>query len=450
MKINFLKKNQLSTKLSNSKLKKLSIFKAFFSLISLPLLLLSFILCLIIPAHYSYIICFSIYGAIVFFEVNFGIYSPFTLSVFCSYFLIIINSIFFDEIISSKIYASQAVLIVLFFTSLVFLIKKRPITSFYSHNFSFKLLQNTINISTLIFITTAIILSFLLPQNLKIFMPSVFIFLASLTALLMSLVTFGPKWSRKKEFNYAGFVFREVHGPQAMESIVRFYSQEIMTALKRDRKNKTEHNIDDIYKEALAAEKRMAGPGHHYFEALDQGNVIGVVAVAIDHPGRLTPIEIAMGVTFDRLRPYGRIMEIRRLGIDKDYRFRFEVISGLFKCALDFGLENDVSFFTTYAFSFTQSMYDKVGFKPVVSHGKTGILFGSMMQPMVMNFAHSVLVQNGLNSNSTESFSRNFNPYLLDRWINRQTISQIWKPETDQSWSLSVDDIDRRVIPSNS
>jgi hypothetical protein len=261
----------------------------------------------------------------------------------------------------------------------------------------------------------------------------------------MDLSYCGRLYRRDREFGLGGFTFREIgRDAAAVAQFLSSYADEMSAAVTRDRRARVKYGRSEIFEEVCRTE-HAATARVHYFNAYDGDKVVGGVAVALDGPDRRLPVEKSFGVTLDPLRRYGRIMEVRRLSVAAGYRFHQDIIRGLFKCAIEVALENDVSFMVDLTFHFVVNLLRKVDFEALHAGGREAFEFGSPMRLLALNFATRQFVA-PLVVDPRETARYAVNQCLRCRYRRRAAIRQAWRPEYRRAWSLSNADIDSLAV----
>jgi hypothetical protein len=257
----------------------------------------------------------------------------------------------------------------------------------------------------------------------------------------------GRRYRRRKEFVLGGFTFREIEREDAM--IARFfgsYADEMFAAVSRDRRARVRYSRSEIFEEVSRTERAVTARVLH-FNAYDGDKIVGGVAVALDGPDRRLPVEKSLGVTFDPLRRHGRIIEVRRLSVDASYRFQQDIIRGLFKCAIEVALENDVSFMVDLAFHFVVNLLRKAGFEALYVGGREAVEFGSPTQLIALNLAaREYTSPQVVAPQDTPRYA--VNQCLRYRYYRRAMIRQAWLSERRPAWSLSSGDMDDLCVPN--
>jgi hypothetical protein len=269
--------------------------------------------------------------------------------------------------------------------------------------------------------------------------------LAAAAAAIMDFGYCGPLYRRRRQFTLGGFSFRQIeHNETTISRFLNCYADEISAAVGRDRRAKVRYSRSEIFDEACRAEQAVTARVH-YFNAYDGDKVVGGVAVALDGRDRRLPVEKTFGVTFDPLRRYGRIMEVRRLSVDAGYRFQQEIIRGLFKCVIEVALESDVSFVVDLTFHFVVNLLRKVDFEALDAGGREAFEFGSPMRLLALNFVERQFVT-PLVVDPRETTRYAVNQCLRCRYRRRALIRQAWLPEHRRARSLSNADIDSLAV----
>jgi len=287
-----------------------------------------------------------------------------------------------------------------------------------------------------------------LPGEVSVQAPTLILTLALAATLVLTLVDFGPRHRRQKEFELGGFVFRELdHDEATLAPFLAFYARELGDAIGQDPKAQGPYSGAAILDSACRTERELARGRDYYFGVFHHGKLIGAMAVSVDRGRIRLPLEEYLGIAMDPLRRYGRIADVRRTSVDKNYRFHGDVLRGLIKCCIEAAMENDVSFVMNYAFHFTLRMYSKIGFEAIGAPERQGYLYGSPMQLTVMNLA-ALALRGGRDSPSTAAVTDLLNPYLVERWLNRAALRRAWLPTDRQPWPLTARQVETLLVPA--
>jgi hypothetical protein len=138
-------------------------------------------------------------------------------------------------------------------------------------------------------------------------------------------------------------------------------------------------------------------------------------------------------------------MEVRRLSINGSYRFQQELIRGLFKCAIEVAVENDIAFLVDLSFHFVVEFFRKAGFEPLQAGEREIFEFGSPMRLIALNlpareFGTPLAADPGQPRYAV-------NQCLRQRYCRRAAIRQFCLPERRRAWSLSAADIEGLCRP---
>ena len=245
----------------------------------------------------------------------------------------------------------------------------------------------------------------------------------------------GTLYRRHRDFALGEFRFRQIE--RDADALTRFfdsYATEIATAVSRDRRAEVKYSRSEIL-EAVCRTEQAVTAQLLYFNAYDGDKIVGGVAVALDGADRRLPIEKSYGISFDPLRRYGRIMEVRRLSVDSSYRFQPEIIRGLFKCAIEVAFENDASFMVDLAFHFVVNLLRKAGFEELPLDGRKCNEFGSPVRVIALNLIARQVASPGITPPQNSRFA--VNQCLRYRYYRRAMLSEAWWPERRRAWSLS-------------
>jgi hypothetical protein len=254
----------------------------------------------------------------------------------------------------------------------------------------------------------------------------------------------GALYRRGRDFTLGGFRFREIElDADALTQFFDHYTTEIATAVSRDRRAEVKYSRSEIF-EAVSRTEQAVTAQRFYFNAYDGDKIVGGIAVALDGADHRLPVEKSYGISFDPLRRYGRIMEVRRLSVDSNYRFQPDIFRGLVKCAIEVGLENDVSFMVDLAFHFVVNLLRKAGFEELALDGRKRYEFGSPVRVIAQNLAIGQLESPVIIAPRKESRYA-ANPCLRYRYYRRAMMNQAWWPERSRVWSLSSADMNDLV-----
>jgi hypothetical protein len=402
-----------------------------------------------LPAWPALPICAALYGIVVLAEARHGIYSPESLTLLGCFLLCAVTFRLFPGAAPFQ-FASIGILAVLTVLAAALVASDRPLPAFYLPSRGYRRLHDTLTRLWLVVYALGLVTSLALVAGSWFrFAPLAFVLAGTLAAMTLNLVTFGPRHRRERQFDFGGFTFREIErNDAALESFLDSYAEEIWTIISPAMRAKL--SKADVLDDARRTEKAVGDPQSlYYFNAYDQGRVIAGIAVALDRPGRRLPVEDSFGVTLDPLRQFGRVMEVRRLSIDRQHRLQPDLIRGLFKCIVEVALENDVSFIADFAFASAAMVLDKVGLRILNIPGRGDVhAFGSPMRLLAMNLA-ALVFNPAQRVNPAASVGGLLNRYMLERYVKRLTLRQGWRPEPRRAWSLSVANIETLCVPTD-
>jgi hypothetical protein len=404
---------------------------------------------LVAPTELASPLCAALYSGIVICEVRARIYSPQSLTLLGCFVFYTAVAYLLPEA-SLRLYAGEGILAVLILPSLVFLALGLPIATFYAQGRGPMALHYATGASWIATYVLGTVAFFGLRSTaLSAVVPLGFAILGAVATYTMNLVYCGRASRNSTEFALGAFTFRQLpRGDAALDAFLGFFADEIWAASSRDRRTKTKYSRDEILNEIRRTERESDGGRRLYFQAYHRGNVVGGIAAVLDGPDRRLPIEQAFGVTFAPLRRCGRVMEVRRLSIGKNYRLQHELIRGLFKCVIDVAFANDVSFIVDSAFIFAVGVLNKVGFETLQVQDRQAFEFGSPMRMLVQNLAARPFTHVDA-ANTLGAFREAVDPYLRYRYLQRLVLRQFWRPSRRRAWALAPAQIATLCVPTD-
>jgi len=411
-------------------------------------------LLLLMPPWLAFPCGAALYAAIVLSEARCGITSPQSMALLICFACFAIADRIVPAAAPFEAYRTFGVFATLTAVSIALLVLRRPLTLLYAQSRGPRAVHEATSLIWLAAyaagVATAAAAAAAAPGSWLAFAPLGCALLGATAVLAINLIDFGPAHRREREFELSGFTFREIdRDDDAVDAFLESYAQEIWDATNRDRRTVKRYSREETLDDARWTEWELEDRSHcRYFQAYRDGKVVGGVGVALDRSGRKLPVEKSFGVSFDPLRRAGRIMEVRRLSIAKDYRLQPDIIRGLFKCVIDVALETDAAFIVDFTFVFTAPLLGKVGFNALEAHGRKVYEFGSPMRLSIMNLA-MLTVNRGEGISSKESIVGLLNLYLRYRYFQRLALRQWPIPRyRRRAWQLSLADMESLCVPS--
>lgn len=198
-----------------------------------------------------------------------------------------------------------------------------------------------------------------------------------------------------KPFEIEGFSFFRIT-PQSPDfsEFCDFFTHSIVSHTKQAQGDKTPEEIAQGVREG---ETKLGSSGILVI-CKHLGKIVGCVRIAIDTEHAHIPTESHIGVSFDKLRSQGNIMEISRLAIAQEYRRNPVILDGLFTWCNNAALANDIDFVLATGFSYVVPLYKRLAFELFYpkGHQKYSIKMpnGFIMHPLILNFSDLVLNKN--------------------------------------------------------
>jgi hypothetical protein len=408
----------------------------------------SLLLLFLTPSSLSYATCALLYAATFVAEHRSGVVSPQTVALFAVWATGALIQPFLPDQNALQLHEGAAIFATLTMLSLALLASGRPLARYYGGDWGPRALHDATTAIWLVISFVGLAVSLACPPASPVLWAQPVLALsAAIATLTMSLAWFGPRHRRRRTFSLGGFTFRQLpNDAAAIEGFIAFFAGEIWEAVARDRRTQIRYSREEILEDLRRTEGQTGGARRLYFLALHEDKIVGTVAVAWDGADRHLPIETAFGVTFEPLRRFGKIMEVRRLCVAKSHRFQEEVIRGLFKCAIEAALDNDASFLVDFTFGFVTGLLQKVGFDVIEPHDREVCEFGAPMRLLAINFARRQLSLAALDK-TQESMREIVSPYLRYRYVQRAVLRQGWLPERRQAFPLTIEEINGLCLP---
>lgn len=421
-----------------------------FHLFSPAFLVGSLVVLLLAPPAPALLFCAALYGIVVLGEATCGVYSPESLALLAGYAALTVAFYAAAEARPALYqYAGIGILAMLALVQGALLISQRPLAGFYLHGRGYRQLQLALTRLWLVAYGSGLAASLtVIATPWFHYVPLVSVMAGTAGILMLSFITFGTAHRRARKFELGDYAFREAERTaDARAAFLEAYAEEIWSSVNRgSARGQGAHSKAAILEDAWRTEQAITDQGSvYYFNAFHQGRIVGGIGVVLDRPGRRLPAEEGIGVSLDRLREIGRVMEVRRLSIDREHRLQPDILRGLFKCIIEVALENRVSFIVDFAFSFAAPVLDKVGLRILNIPGCDVRMFGAPMRLLAMNLA-ALTVTKAQGVTSAASVGGLLNAYLLDRYVKQLVLRQGWRFESRRSWSLSVPHIEKLCV----
>jgi hypothetical protein len=400
------------------------------------------------PTGPALAVCAALYAMLVAAEARLGIYSPQNVLVAAYFAAVFVAWWMIPEQEALERYAAAGGFATLFLLALAAVVLDRPLHGLPTEAWEPRPLRRAKAGLWLAMGPSAAALALVPASATWVGAPLVLAAAAAVAAAIIDVLYCGPLYRRGKRFTLGEFTFREVERDEA--AVTRFlsnYANEISAAVSRDRHTTVKYSRSEIFSQARGAESTLTAR-LRYFHAYHGDKIVGGVGVALDGPDRRLPVERSFGVNFDPLRRYGRIMEVRRLSVNGDYRFQPDIIRGLFKCAIEVALENDVSFMLDQAFHFVVALLAKPGFEPLHVGGRVVFEFGSPTRLIAYNFLARQFA-NSLDEKSRHALRFAVNQCLRSRYRHRAVIRQACAAEQRRAPLLSTADFDKLCLPGD-
>ena len=294
--------------------------------------------------------------------------------------------------IAPCIYSSFAVL------AIVSIANRRPFTLAYTlgEEDTLSLHWTTSFLWTVLYITAAISSFIFIPHLSFILVPFGLMVIGIFSTLFFHFHSLWPISRLPETFEYKGYTFFRI-SPDDKKKVEDFYElliQQYLNEHRRHSKSDQSLSLEEIKKKYRKGDEKRI-PYIHRFIAYDRDVPIGTVCVYIDHPVWGLQSEEKSGISCDSIKQCGRMGEIGKFSVARNYRYNQALIKGLFKCALDYLLSQGVVIVASYSFNYTTAMWRRFGFMPLletaIPHPENNMhIEGSQMMPMIMNLSRMI------------------------------------------------------------
>ena len=123
------------------------------------------------------------------------------------------------------------------------------------------------------------------------------------------------------------------------------------------------------------------------------------------------------------------ILEVGHFTINAGYRFKPDIFLGVFKAAIEFAMEHDVSFLANCSYVHSAPMYEKIGFVQITDKPIPDTVLGVDTCSSILNLSALVIYnKDTLNKTKTiDQLKPLLNQYIMERYYKRQLILNTFK-----------------------
>lgn len=395
-------------------------------------------LLLLVPGNVALLLSTALYIVVLVEESRHRIYAVQSIVLGGYFFGCLVASMVFSEQAGLQRYLVDGALIALFALSLLTLMLDFPLHGTHAKGWEPGPVRRTKAFVWLIVCPLAVILPVVcVSHSGAIAVQFGLVMVGAVSSTVIDLLYCGSLYRRARVFTLERFTFREIDGDDgpAVEQFVSRYADEIADAVARDRRAHKAFGKCEIFEEALRKE-RAATAQVIYFSAYDGDKVVGGVSVALDRAHSRLPLEEMTGLTLGPVRRFGRVMEVRRLSVDGNYRFQQEVIRGLFRCVIEVALEKDMDFMVDLAFHFAAPLLEKAGFERIQAGQRELFEFGSPLRFVILNLAAREFAAHQLIGK--QRITRyTVNQSLRYRYYRRALLRHVLRPASERAWLIT-------------
>ena len=394
----------------------------FFDLLSVVISIGTFYL---LPLTGALLTGIILYSLLLFAEIRVKRLTPITVLVLLIYiFLSVAYFIFNKE--DWMPYAGSVFYFSLALMALILSIIKKPLTMYYSLGKGIPSLHNVTSwIWVIIYFMAGMTSVLLMPSVAFIYVPSLLILVGFLATIFFQFFYSGPSNNRKMGFKIDSYDFKEIDSLNAIDEFYSTSSMEIWNAISQSRQ-KNVKTRSELRETMISSDKKYADCIMRFLAYNEDGKPIGTIFCVKDSPHGL-PIERDTGISMNALRKAGKVIEVGHFTIDKNYRFKPDLLLGLFKGVIDFAMEHDISFLANCSYSHSSAIYEKMGFIKISSHPIPDTILGVDTCPSVLNLARLVVGHEDISMSVVQQSKTILNPYIAERYYKRQLVTNLFK-----------------------
>jgi hypothetical protein len=389
----------------------------------------------LLPLSVSFLVLFALYGGVVGIERHYQVWSPISLSLLCLSLALYFGHGALEEA-GYEIYSPVILFGNLFLVGALLMLLGRPATSFYSGKRGLPALHNKTSLLWVALYGAAAVAAWMTARYPFLFCVIPVLMLAgAVLTLRWQLVDMGAAWRRPLAFTQGRYRFEQIanDSPQ-LELFYQHFVREAMPAIRAG--NGPASLSYAQFVDLKMSEDAVGLNKTTFFLAFEGDTVVGTISCMHDSPryglsfesGHSGPIDL------QRIRRYGRVMEIGRLSISKEHRLGQDLIQGLMRCAIEFAFERDAAFLVTQSYLAARPIYQKIGFQALSEKIVHQNAVGVAVQLLVLNLARRLICEEDAKPIAGK-LQDILSPYLAERYFKRQALRALFHAK--QAWQLS-------------
>lgn len=405
----------------------------------------------LLPASISFYVLIFLYGVVVWSERQYQVWSPISLTLLTMSIVLNMAQGTLEEA-GYEIYSPLILFGSLFLVGATLMLMGRPASSFYGSRMGMPALHRKTSLLWVVLYASAGLAAWLGARYPSLFLvlPALMLTGAVIT-LKWQLVDMGAAWRRPVVFHLGRYRFEQIANDSLQISLFyQHFVREAMPAIKAGNGPKNlsyEQFVDLKMSEDAAGFKRTT-----FFLAFQDEKVVGTISCMTSGPSQALSFESGHSSPIDlqRIREYGKVIEIGRFSISKDHRLGQDVIQGLMRCAIDFSIEEEASFLVTQSYLTALPIYRKIGFQALdgkIVHQKA---VGVAVQLLIFNLGRRLICDVEVKP-VVGKLEHILTPYLAERYFKRQALRSLFYSR--QAWQLSdsaLSDLVMQAAPQGS
>jgi len=419
--------------------KDIEIIKDVIPFFEFPVFLIIIILFLFFPLNFSIFSSALIYCFLLFIEKSIGRITPTTVLMFFVNLAVLSLYLFGYEHIFP--YIGFIFYFSLFLLNFILLLVKKPLTMFYSGGKGYLLLHWVVSTIWTIGSFLAGILSLvLIPDTSYIFVPFIIIFVCFLLTILFEFFFF-PGQKRKKIFVFDKILFKQVSTKKEYNDFYDLISKEVYSTIMLN-KNRYVNSKSELRNVLIKSDKQY----EKYllrFVAYKDDVCVGTIYCVLYNKEVGLPIERDVGIKFDYIKKYGKLMEVGHLCVHSKMKFSPSVLIGLLTCVIEYAIENDICFLVNSSYESVVPIYYKIGFEKIVDSPIIDKVIGVNVFALVLNLSKIVCYYQSLQEifSYISKIKGMLNQYLLERYYKRIVLRNIFKKFEHKQYNLTKEDL---------
>ena len=408
-------------------------------LTSLSVMVLSLFSLYFAPLLIAPFLSLTFYMGLVWMEIKHGVLSPITLLMIIFYTLLCFLRFFYEDI-AWFFYIVPAIYFTLSCLILGMSLFGKPFTLIYSRGSGFYPLHKvTSSMWGILHLLSGFASITLMPDLYFLVIPMILMLLGAIGTIVLHFISMGRSFRRQKSFLLGDFHFQQVQSEDDFHLFYKTISEAYRRDLQKIAGSKYNISTDQIeaeHRRSDAKRKNHIVP----FLVFRKGTPLGGICLFLDHHNEGLPVEHEAKISVDKLRAYGSLVEVGRLGILPNFRLNRVILLGLFKCIIEFAAEIRATSILTDSFSWQIKLYSKIGFIPITNdpyiskNNSTG--YGLSAQPLVLDLENMVrLEEQNTTSHEVQDILQ---PYVIERFFKQLVLKKIIEKLFSNSISIAT------------